>query len=1077
MRIHRSPLSQELCYFARPVLEFGLKRCLQAALDEPAWAACLSGLLREEVCPLGGLPPAAQAFVTAGIRLRDPGRPLLLLAADVRQQEELANDLEAWGMPALFLPEPPAAEEEALPDPDARAEWWAALREMASTPAPLVLATQALMDRPLPPPAAWNEALLTLRRGQSVPMEEVAARLAAAGYIEEKWAVQRGQFARRGGILDVFSWHAELPVRLEWFGDEIDGIRPYDPSEQQAVARAESAEIQLGEPAAAGSCTLADYLPGARRLDATVEADGPGLAFLEHGFLHALSPDPVLRENRNKLLAEHLQDWIEEGWSVWLSCNNEGEQQRLRELVCAAVPAAESWLEAGRENGAGCLHFALSPLLRGFAWPEGRLAVLADAEIFARYQTLRGLRRMDRLAAVRSRKQAVDFGDLQEGDFVVHVEYGVALYRGMGEIPAEAGEGLRQVLVLEFAGQARLYVPVEQAYLVSRYVGVGKQRPPLDALGGSRWDRAKAQAEKAIMDYAARLLRVQAERQTLNGFQHPPDTPWQKEFEASFLYEPTADQAAAILDAKQDMESPRPMDRLVCGDVGFGKTEVAIRAAFKAVMGGKQAAFLVPTTVLAQQHYKTLCERMADYPVRIGLLSRFVPRRRQNEIIRALRTGEVDIVVGTHRVISADVQFKDLGLVVIDEEQRFGVKQKESLKDRFRLVDVLTLSATPIPRTLYLSLMGARDMSTIETPPKNRLAVETTVCPFDERTIREAIRRELARGGQVYFLHNRVHSIEAMAERIRFLVPDAKVDVGHGQMDEDELEEVMLRFVAGKTDVLVATTIIESGIDIPNANTIIIDRADRFGLADLYQLRGRVGRAQHRAYAYLMLPRDLIRGDAGKRVQAIRQYSQLGAGFKIAMRDLEIRGAGNLLGTMQSGHIAAIGFDLYCRLLKKAVARLQGGREPTSREIQLRLDFLAIGEGSARAGAANASIPAAYISDTGWRIAAYRELAETQTLGEWDQLRVRWKDRYGRWPESVELLLLYNRCRINGLNGDFTRIETQDGKLMLTRKGDFVMVGSKFPRLTATSAKAKMLEIEKWLKSFTTPPSSPRPSS
>jgi transcription-repair coupling factor (superfamily II helicase) len=1037
----------------------------------------LDGLLRDGVCPLGGLPAPAQAFVAACLRLRDPARPFLVLAPDVRHQEELANDLEAWGCPALHVPEMQEPGGDALPDPDAQAELWTVLRRLASGEAPVVVATRAMQERALPGPEALRTSLRTLRRGEVAGMEGWVAALVAAGYGEEKLVAQRGQFARRGGILDVFSWHAELPVRLEWFGEELDGIRLFDPASQQAVAKAETAEIQLTDPAAdTGSATLGDYLPGARVIEAGAEDAGGGLVFLEHGFLQAASPDPVLRENRNKLLVEYLRDWIDDGWSVWLSCNNEGEQQRLRELLGAMAPESASWMEGGGGEGRGSLRFALSPLLRGFVWPDGRLAVLADAEIFARYQTLRGLRRMDRLAAVRSRKQAVDFGELQEGDYVVHVEYGVGLYHGMSGLPAEGGEGTRQVLVLEFAEGARLYVPVEQAYLVSRYVGVGRQRPPLDALGGSRWDRAKAQAEKAIMDYAARLLRVQAERQTLTGFRCPPDTPWQKEFEASFLYEPTADQATAIQAAKQDMESDRPMDRLVCGDVGFGKTEVAIRAAFKAVMGGKQAAFLVPTTVLAQQHYKTLSERMADYPVRIELLSRFVPRRKQNETIRRVRAGEVDILVGTHRVISADVQFKDLGLVVIDEEQRFGVRQKEALKDRFRLVDVLTLSATPIPRTLYMALMGARDMSTIETPPKNRLAVETTVCPFDERVVREAIQRELARGGQVYFLHNRVHSIEAMAERIRFLVPDAKVDVGHGQMDEDELEEVMLRFVEGKTDVLVATTIIESGIDIPNANTIIIDRADRFGLADLYQLRGRVGRAQNRAYAYLMLPRDLIAGDAGKRVQAIRQYSQLGAGFKIAMRDLEIRGAGNLLGTLQSGHIAAIGFDLYCRLLKKAVARLQGGKAVEEKEILMRLDFLALGEGSAKEGAARASIPADYIQDTGWRIAAYRELAETQTLEEWDQLRVRWKDRHGRWPESVELLLLYNRCRINGLNGDFTRIETQDGKLMLTRKGDYVMVGSKFPRLTASSAKAKMLEIEKWLKSFSAAPASRRSS-
>jgi transcription-repair coupling factor (superfamily II helicase) len=1069
-----------------------LKACLDAALARPAWRKALEAFSREEVCSVGSLPAPARAFFLAGLRAIQPERTLLLVAPDVKHQEELAHDLDAWGCEVLFLPELSFPSDDGLPDPDLAAERLAVLRKLHACSGAVLLTTRSSLGQSVPDPASLDGSQRTLRKGERVAMDQVAADLVSAGYVEERLVAQRGQFARRGGILDVFSWHAELPLRVEWFGDEIDGLREFDPAEQQAVRKREEAEVQLLDPAQIGGrATLGDYLPkGHLRVvweEEVEEEEVPhapgkrsvpardacrssptdkthGLAeslgfFLEHGFLQAMSSDPILQENRRKLLAEHLEDWVSEGWSVWLSCNNEGEQQRLREWIIESFPRGKDWLEEA-------VRFVLSPLLRGFVWPEGRTVILCDAEIFGRYQNLRGLRRQDRLTAVRSRKQAMDFSDLGEGDYVVHVEYGVGLYVGMSEIPAESGGGMRQVMVLQYAEEAKLYVPIEQAFLVSRYVGVGRQRPVLDTLGGSRWDRAKAQAEKAIMDYAARLLKVQAERQLTQGYAFSSDTPWQKEFEGSFLYEPTTDQATAIDETKEDMESLRPMDRLICGDVGFGKTEVAIRACFKAVMGGKQVAFLVPTTVLAQQHYNTLCERMADYPIRLGMLSRFVPKKQQNDTIRGLREGAVDIVVGTHRVISSDIQFKDLGLVVVDEEQRFGVRQKEAFKERFHLVDVLTLSATPIPRTLYMSLMGARDMSTIETPPKNRLAVETSVCAYDERIIREAIQRELARGGQVFFLHNRVHSIEQVAERIRFLVPGTRVEVGHGQMEEDELEDVMARFVSGKTDVLVSTTIIESGIDIPNANTIIIDRADRFGLADLYQLRGRVGRAQNRAYAILMLPRDLIRGDAGKRVQAIREYSQLGAGFKIAMRDLEIRGAGNLLGTAQSGHISAIGFDLYCRLLKRAVARLKGGKEVADREIQMRLDFLRVGDGAEAGSLPSAAIPAAYIGDTGWRISAYRELAELQTLDEWTQLRTRWKDRYGKWPESVELLLIYNRCRINGLNGNFTRVETQGDKLMLTRNGDFVMVGGKFPRLTVSTAKAKLLEIEKWLKSF-----------
>src|SRR5438067_7894323 len=488
--------------------------------------------------------------------------------------------------------------------------------------------------------------------------------------------------------------------------------------------------------------------------------------------------------------------------------------------------------------------------------------------------------------------------------------------------PKQASGARQEVLVLEFADDAKLYVPLEQAYLVSRYVGVGKRSPQLSSLADSKWARAKKNAASSIFDYAGKMLAVQAERETVPGHAFGPDTKWQREFEHSFPFRETPDQMKAIIDAKIDMEQPRPMDRLICGDVGFGKTEVAIRAAFKAVMDGRQVVVLSPTTVLAQLHFEVYRQRMLDYPVRIEMLSRFRSQSEQKKILELLRQGGIDIVIGTHRLISGDVVFKDLGLVVIDEEQRFGVLHKEKFKELFKLVDVLTLSATPIPRTLYLSLVGAKDMSTIETPPLNRLPVETVVSAYDERIIRDAINRELERSGQVFFLHNRVQTIERARDRIVHLCPQARVEIGHGQMDSDELEAVMARFIAGKIDVLVCTTIIESGLDIPNANTIIIDRADRFGLADLYQLRGRVGRSEHKAYAYLMLPREMMTvGAARRRINAIKQYSSLGAGFRIAMRDLEIRGAGSILGTAQSGHIMAVGFDLYCQLLKQAVAQ------------------------------------------------------------------------------------------------------------------------------------------------------------
>src|SRR6202022_898423 len=684
-------------------------------------------------------------------------------------------------------------------------------------------------------------------------------------------------------------------------------------------------------------------------------------------------------------------------------CHNEGELERLRDLL--------------RDNEAHIhvIRFVLGSLTRGFIYPEANLAILCDAEIFGRYQSPSARRLALRRSRLRGGRAPIDFSEIAEGDLVVHLEHGIGKYQGIQKLQQNGSE--QEVVVLEFANDARLYVPFEQAFLVSRYVGIGKRFPTLSALGDNRWGRAKKAAETAVFDYAAKLLEIQAERNSRSGYAHPPDTEWQYEFESSFLYKETTDQLRAIQETKGDMETDRPMDRLICGDVGFGKTEVAIRAAFKAVINGKQVVMLVPTTVLAQQHYNTFRERMSDYPIRVGMLSRFLSEGEQGLTIQGLRDGSIDIVIGTHRLIMGDVEFKNLGLVVIDEEQRFGVRHKEKFKEQFKLIDVLTLSATPIPRTLYLSLVGAKDMSVIETPPPNRLPVETVICGYDERIIRDAIQRELHRKGQVYFLHNRVQSIDRVRDKIRLLCPRARVDVGHGQMDEQDLEEVMERFVGGQTDVLVSTTIIESGLDIPNANTIIIDRADRFGLADLYQLRGRVGRAEHKAYAYLLLPREMMTiGAARKRINAIKQYSSLGAGFRIAMRDLEIRGAGNLLGTAQSGHIIAIGFDLYCQLLKQAVAQLKGRKFQPRLDVDLRIDFVATNEAEfAQLGPEQripAFVPANYISDTGLRIKAYREIAGISTREQFDRVRREWRDRFGKFPTAVDNLFLLAEIKL-----------------------------------------------------------------
>ena len=769
------------------------------------------------------------------------------------------------------------------------------------------------------------------------------------------------------------------------------------------------------------------------------------------------APDPQIAEAQRREFFNQLHRWLRQDFAVQVFCNNDGARQRFEEI----------WKESGFDTS---LAPRLGSLARGFICEEAKLVVVTDAEIFGRSKVQRPRRlKSAHAAAVRSALE-IDFADLEEGDLVVHLQHGIGRYLGLknlpigggtrGTLPTDEPEPTTECLAIEYAPSdydrepPKLYVPVTEAHLVSKYVGAGRIRPPLNTLGGTRWAKAKEHAERAVRDVAAELLQIQAVRESQPGHPFPPDVPWQREFEGSFLYEETPDQLKAINETKADLERAKPMDRLICGDVGFGKTEVAIRAAFKAVMGGKQVAILVPTTVLAQQHFNNFRERMADYPVRVELLSRFRTRREQQRVVQDLAAGSVDIVIGTHRILQEDIAFKDLGLVVIDEEQRFGVLHKEKFKRLRTLVDVLTLSATPIPRTLYLALTGARDMSTIQTPPHDRLPVETIVTNYDERTIRDAIQRELNRGGQVFFLHNRVLTILTMQQRLQQLLPRARIVVGHGQMHADDLEEVMTKFVNGEADVLLSTTIIESGLDIPNANTIIIDRADRFGLSDLYQLRGRVGRYKHQAFAYLLLPRHArLLTDVRKRISAMKQYSTLGSGFKIAMRDLEIRGAGNLLGSAQSGHITAVGFELYCQLLKQSVSSLKGEKVKPRLEVRVALDFL--GDAS--------NLPERYAPESQHRIEIYRKLAQATDKPALEGLHKELRDRFGPLPPPVELLLAVTELKILAGEKSVTVIEVKADKLMLTRHGDFITLGGKFPRLTKPDAKGRVKEIKKLL--------------
>ena len=1032
---------------------------------------------------------SAQAFLVATIA-HNIDKTIWVFCPSVHSQELLYESLLNWQPDALFLPEAEfAAVENILPDPEIAAERLALLSLVErNAGAHVIVATRASLDQPAPEPGALISASIQLRRRTTEKMERILEQLSGAGYERVAQVTTRGQFAVRGGIVDLYSWQAQLPVRVEFFGDEIESLREFDIDTQTSVNDLGSVEILLSaaaKQAAAVSKTpgrfgnrpsliedqsgfIRDYIdnhdlkidiePG-ENSDAQIQISESWIESGPEDFSDAFQDcavgefaigDLMLVQAKRAQFAARLKEWRANNAKIVIYFQTEGEIERFREIM-------------GEKGALDDVDLVEGTLARGFCFPAANLVVLSAAELFGRFAA-HGRRRLRR--AERHRAQ-IDFSELREGDFVVHLEHGVGRFLGLEKFAAQ--NRAQEVLVLEFADEAKLYVPLEQAYLVSRYVGVGKKSPPLSSLGNAKWARAKKNAAASIFDYAGKMLALQAERETHPGHAFGPDTKWQAEFEHSFPFRETPDQLKTIVETKIDMEQPRPMDRLICGDAGFGKTEVAIRAAFKAVMDGKQVAVLAPTTVLAQQHSEVFRQRMLDYPVRIEMLSRFRSHSEQRKVLELLREGGVDIVIGTHRLISGDVVFKDLGLVVIDEEQRFGVLHKEKFKELFKLVDVLTLSATPIPRTLYLSLVGVKDMSTIETPPLNRLPVETVVCGYDERIIRDAINREIERQGQVFFLHNRVQTIERMRDKIADLCPDAKIDIGHGQMDSDELEAVMARFVAGKIDVLVCTTIVESGLDIPNANTIIIDRADRFGLADLYQLRGRVGRAEHKAYAYLLLPREMMTiGGARKRINAIKQYSSLGAGFRIAMRDLEIRGAGSILGTAQSGHIMAVGFDLYCQLLKQAVAQRKGEKLRLRVEVDLRLDFVATNEAEfvplGPEARMPAFIPASFVGDTTLRIQAYRHIAEITTREQLERLGRDWRDRFGPFPPAVDNLFLLTEIKLAAADASISRVEARERKLMLTRRRDFILVGGKFPRLVASRIDQRLREILELIK-------------
>jgi transcription-repair coupling factor (superfamily II helicase) len=1073
---------------------------VETALGSPLILLIKRRLNAGDFLSLNSLADAGKPFITS-LLSQISNRPILVVTDGLKSQEGFFNDLQTLLPGVQFYPAwETLPHEDVLPHADTIAD---RLKALTNLNAPITVASvQALMQRTFAPDY-FMSLRLEVRLGQEIELQDFLGTLVKLGYHAEYQVNDPGDMAMRGGIVDFFPLDRGEPVRVEFSGNEIESIRTFDPITQQSREKRDhlvvtpAGELGLLKQAIDQTAPLVDLLPrntllvldepeklaeAAENYARQIPKDDKFFAewrhTLESGLtivqltealaidpppsyinlrlasldafrpLDTRSPEPEIAEQMRRSFFEQMQRWTAEDYSLQVFCSNDGEKQRFEELwreYTEASNAANSKLEA-----------SIATLSRGFLWTDAKLAVVTDSEIFGRYKLVRPRRKFHQLA------QATDWTELQEGDIVVHVQHGIGKYLGLKSLDFNGTK--QEVLAIEYAEEARLYVPIDQAHLVSKYLGAGKRQPPLHQLGGALWQKQKLTAERAIMDLAANLLQIQAARHTLEGHAFAPDTAWQQEFEAAFIYDETPDQLTAISEVKGDMESSKPMDRLICGDVGYGKTEVAIRAAFKAVMGGFQVAILCPTTILAEQHWNTFRERMSGYPITIEMLSRFRTQREQTKVAKLLREGGVDIVIGTHRLLSGDIQFKNLGLVVVDEEQRFGVLHKERFKQLRKLIDVLTLSATPIPRTLYLSLTGARDMSTIQTPPQDRLPVETIIAPYDERLIKQAIQRELNRGGQVYFLHNRVQSIEMVAERLRDLLLESKVriDVGHGQMDEHELEEVMHRFVKGQIDVLVCTTIIESGLDIPNANTIIIDRADRFGLSDLYQLRGRVGRYKHQAYAYILLPRHMnLVQSARKRIGAIKQYSSLGSGFKIAMRDLEIRGAGNILGSEQSGHITAIGFDLYCQLLKESIARLKGEKPKHRTLVTLKLDFL-----NDESGEALARIPSNYMTDSRLRIQAYRKIAQAADLATVKSLRREFRDRFGKIPRQLELLLQCAEVRIQASDAHVETVESREDKIMLTQRATLLQIGGKFPRFVETKPEGKLTEIKKLLESL-----------
>src|ERR1700691_393056 len=1102
---------------------------------------------------VSGLSPAAKALLLVLFQ-RAAQRPLIFVVNDNRTVEDFIPVLRGFcELTSACDPDSivslPARDvlpfQNLSPHPELQEERATALWKIATGAASIVVSPVAATAIRLRSGDYYADLARTIRRGEPFDLDSLLVHLNTVGYVSTDVVEMPGQYALRGGILDVYSPEADRPLRIEFFGDEPDSIRKFDPTSQRSSTPVDEAlllpltetpvsEHLLGAihtrlsgkriegseeiieaavrtgglnvfpgwefytPVAGANGTIFDLIPRAavlldepdqleqefdrfwERVAEVHERSGignlvrpdnlylspadwqekiaslPG-ANIEHlGITRSLDdaseisfltqPSPRFHGAVPSML-EEVQKLNADGKRVLFAVPNIGEVERLADVFTeynvsfklgSRTRGGESYADETSYFAGEVLTTTLATAYvpDGVPLPEANLAVFGSRDLFDESESVasRPQRSKSKVSAFLS-----DFRDLQVGDYVVHVEHGIGQYQGLKEI--NHGDGPAEFMLLEFAEAARLYVPLTRLDLVQKYRSSEGAKPALSHLGTAAWGKTKARVRKAMKDMADELLKLYAERKTALGHAFPPGNEWFREFEDAFEFNETEDQAQAIKDVIRDMESSQPMDRLLCGDVGYGKTEVAMRAAFKAINDNKQVAVLAPTTVLAFQHYETFKQRFAPFPVTIEMISRFRTPKQQKEILQKTEAGKIDVLIGTHRILSKDIKFSDLGLLIVDEEQRFGVRHKERIKQMRKQVDVLTMSATPIPRTLHMSLVGLRDMSVIETPPKDRMAIQTVVASWDEKLIQSAIEQELERGGQVYFVHNRVDTIFEIAAKLQVLVPKARIIVGHGQMSEGELEKVMMGFMHHEADILVSTTIIENGLDIPLCNTILINRADRLGLSELYQLRGRVGRSNRRAYAYLLLPAEVeLTPIARRRLAALKEFSDLGAGFKIAALDLELRGAGNMLGGEQSGHIEAVGFEMYTSMLEHAVNELKGEELPPRATTQLNLGI-------------SLRIDEDYIEEENQRLRVYKKIAGAQDEGMLGEVRAELEDRYGELPISVHHLLEAASLRLQCERTGVAQVDRKRDQIHIRFTGQANVDPGRLMKMVAQNAK------------------------